>query len=54
MARGLSAPAAIAAPLEVVEFASLDDYQHIVGGWIEPVDIDRSSHIRRGYFRPPR
>jgi hypothetical protein len=40
MPRGIVIPADADAPLEVREFATLEDYQSAVGGYIELVDID--------------
>jgi len=39
MVKGLFIPAAAAAPVELREYRSLEDYQAAVAGWIEAVDI---------------
>lgn len=39
MAKGIYIPVEPDSPLEVREFASLEDYQQAVGGLIEPVDL---------------
>lgn len=39
MVKGLFVPADETAPIDIREFAALDDYQNAVGRWIEPVDI---------------
>lgn len=38
MPKGIVIPADEAEPLRIEEFASLDDYQRVVGGWIEAVN----------------
>ncbi|APZ35620.1 hypothetical protein BOH66_16310 [Microbacterium aurum] len=39
MVHGIIIPASDSEPLVGVEFAKLEDYQRVVGGWIEAVDI---------------
>ena len=39
MVQGIIIPAADSEPLVGAEFAKLEDYQRVVGGWIEAVDI---------------
>ncbi|VXB66961.1 DUF3846 domain-containing protein [Frigoribacterium sp. 9N] len=39
MVKGLWVPVDDNAPIEQRELAGLDDYQDVVGGWIEPVDV---------------
>lgn len=39
MVRGLVIPAEAEAAIELRDFAQLEDYQSVVGGYIEPVDI---------------
>lgn len=39
MVKGLVVPADRELPIEVLEFQKLEDYQSVVGGWIEAVDV---------------
>jgi hypothetical protein len=39
MVRGLYVPVDASQPIEVRDFAGLEDYQAAVEGWIEPVDV---------------